>query len=259
MKILWTTTDLCTWVRKELGKPFNLKLSKIITNENYFRTPFHVDVFTSYSWSVNICGKKQWFFYPPGAENQLKDSLGNLPYTVTDESHKSEGIEVIQNAGEAIFVPAGWHHQVWNLDDTISINHNWINGCNIEATWYSLQNALDSVKKEIDDCKEMENFLDHCQVMLKASFGMDFITFYDFIKYIAMKRIDFIANDKEIQLPDNRKLGKNHAIFDLKSVRVTLKLLLQHKDTCKLENFNKIAESPSKLLQIINQSLQKVS
>jgi hypothetical protein len=23
--------------------------------------------------------------------------------------------EIIQEAGEAIFIPSGWHHQVWNL------------------------------------------------------------------------------------------------------------------------------------------------
>lgn len=198
-------------------------------------------------------------FYPPGVENKLKDTLGNLPYIVTDESHKSEGIEIIQNAGEAIFVPAGWHHQVWNLDDTISINHNWINGCNLEATWYSLENALDNVKREIDDCKEMENFLDHCQVMLKASFGMNFTTFYDFIKYIAIKRINFIVKNKEIQLADNRKLGKNHAIFDLNSICDILKSFVQHNDVTKLSSFTEIALSPSKLLQLVNEALQEVS
>ncbi len=29
----------------------------------------------------------------------------------------------IQVAGEAIFVPSGWHHTVENLEDTLSINH----------------------------------------------------------------------------------------------------------------------------------------
>lgn len=31
-----------------------------------FRTPFHADVFRSFSWSANICGRKKWIFYPPG-------------------------------------------------------------------------------------------------------------------------------------------------------------------------------------------------
>ena len=32
----------------------------------YNRTPFHADVFQSYSWSANICGTKKWWLFPPG-------------------------------------------------------------------------------------------------------------------------------------------------------------------------------------------------
>ena len=31
----------------------------------------------------------------------------------------SPPIEVFQNPGETIFVPSGWHHQVWNLVSNI--------------------------------------------------------------------------------------------------------------------------------------------
>ena len=47
-------------------------------------TPFHSDVFGSYSWSANIVGRKKWIFYPPGEEDFLKDSAGNPVYDVTD-------------------------------------------------------------------------------------------------------------------------------------------------------------------------------
>lgn len=30
---------------------------------------------------------------------------------------------MMQESGEAIFVPSGWHHTVVNLEDTLSINH----------------------------------------------------------------------------------------------------------------------------------------
>lgn len=229
----------------------------IIFSAAIFRTPFHVDVFTSYSWSINVCGQKKWLFFAPGTENKLRDDLGNLPYDITNETHWKKGTEIIQNVGEAVFVPSGWHHQVWNLADTISINHNWINGCNIKTVWHSLVNNLNDVKKEIDDCKDMEDYLDHCQVMLKASFGMDFVDFYEFIQYIALKRIDLIEKGKLIQLVDDRTLGKNHALFDIKAIQIILELLLEHKDLYQLKGFKKITVPPCTLLKIVMLLLQR--
>ena len=33
-----------------------------------------------------------------------------------------------------------------NLDDTLSINHNWINGTNIKWSWKKLKNEIDAIK-----------------------------------------------------------------------------------------------------------------
>ena len=96
------------------------------------RTPFHADVFRSYSWSANICGRKKWLLYPPGQEEFLRDAHGNLPYDVTSTElqdgdlhpHSKEAcqpLEIIQEAGEIIFVPSGWHHQVYNLVKTVML------------------------------------------------------------------------------------------------------------------------------------------
>ena len=105
--------------------------------------------------------------------------------------------EVIQNSGEIIFVPSGWHHQVQNMvisqklffaningikleacqhftlvcnefntfqEDTISINHNWINGNNIQLCWKFIKNSLKDVQKQIEDCKDMDGWHQQCQV-----------------------------------------------------------------------------------------------
>lgn len=162
-------------------------------------TPYHADVFRSNSWSANICGRKKWIFTPPGHEEYFRDYLGNLPYDLQSSDlfdkkvypnspDKAKLIEVIQEPGTAIFVPSGWHHQVLNLEDTISLNHNWLNGFNIDIIWSFLQSTLAVVKKEIQDCKDMENWDDQCQVILKALSGMNYVDFFKLLSTIAHHR-----------------------------------------------------------------------
>lgn len=86
------------------------------------RTPFHADVFSSFSWSTNIVGTKKWIFFPPGEEVKLQDQLRNLPFDIDEEKYQRiisekdiQSFEIIQCACQTIFVPSGWHHQVWNV------------------------------------------------------------------------------------------------------------------------------------------------
>ncbi|XP_033114605.1 2-oxoglutarate and iron-dependent oxygenase JMJD4-like [Anneissia japonica] len=167
-------------------------------------TPLHADVFRSFSWSANICGKKRWLLYPPGQEVFLRGRHGNLAFDVTSPEMHDVTIfprfselqycfEVIQNAGEVIFVPSGWHHQVFNLEDTISINHNWFNGCNIDIVWNFLQTELLAVKRSISDCREMDEWEEQCQVIMKANTGIDYAEFSQFLTTIAEPRIQLLS------------------------------------------------------------------
>ncbi|CAD6216485.1 GSCOCG00004649001-RA-CDS [Cotesia congregata] len=195
-------------------------------------TPLHVDVFTSFSWSANIVGKKRWLLFPPGEENNLRDTHGHLLYDIDSPeqdnfwSGSNKALEIIQGPGEIVFVPSGWHHQVWNLEDTISINHNWINGCNILNVWKELKKALLAVMKEIADCYNMDNWKSQCQTILKASHGMDYLQFYDFLSFIIKKRINSINNNKPCTNSDTREFGVNHILFDLKRAKFVLSYLI---------------------------------
>ncbi|XP_033228054.1 2-oxoglutarate and iron-dependent oxygenase JMJD4 isoform X2 [Belonocnema kinseyi] len=179
-------------------------------------------------WSANIHGRKRWLIFPPGEENHLRDSFGKLNYDVLeDERIKNDNksvkfYDIIQETGEIIFVPSGWHHQVWNLEDTISINHNWVNGCNINNMWLALKNELLSVMREIEDCKEMEDWSSHCQLMLKASHGMNYAQFYDFLSFIAEKRINSLVYKTPNLSFDTWIFGKNHNLFDLRQIKIIL-------------------------------------
>lgn len=62
----------------------------------------------SYSWSANVCGRKEWLLYPPGEEDSLRDALGNLPLDVNEldpGKRASKPIRIVQGPGEVIFVP----------------------------------------------------------------------------------------------------------------------------------------------------------
>lgn len=190
----------------------------LFTFSNSYRTPLHVDVYNSYSWSVNVIGRKKWILFPPGEEEKLKDKLGNLPLLF--EAEQFEGVqylEIIQETGDALFVPSGWHHQVFNQLDTISVNHNWINACNILAAWEALQKCLLSVENEIVEIKNTPEYTSQCQLILKSLFGMDISSFINFICYIGKKRLCQLQGDGRISF-HNFRLGRNHIIFDISNI-----------------------------------------
>jgi len=50
-------------------------------------------------------------------------------------------------------------------EDTISINHNWLNAANIDICWDFVKTSLASVQQEISEHKDMmHNWSEHCQV-----------------------------------------------------------------------------------------------
>lgn len=198
-----------------------------------FRTPFHRDVFGSYSWSSNVIGRKHWLMLPPGEEIKLLNELGKLPFEIDLELLKSKDVkyfEIVQEPGETIFVPTQWYHQVKNLEDTVSINHNWFNGCNIETIVRNLIKHLKDVEKEIADCNDMENFDEHCQLMLKCWFGMDIDEMSEILEHLKEKR----TSDSMLQVFDEFVIGDMHRKFDLMKIECALALI----ETYELSTFD---------------------
>jgi len=121
-------------------------------------TPFHKDVYDSYSWSTNVVGRKLWTFWAPD-----------------DEARKQPGVELVQEAGETVFVyvafpqsssprahgrvhpksPSGWYHTVENLTACISINHNWCNSVNLPSMYDAICRRIVDVERELEDVREL--------------------------------------------------------------------------------------------------------
>ena len=75
-------------------------------------TPLHRDVYCSYSWSTNVCGRKRWWLFPPAQTPLLFIKERNVSvHDVRDvdlsrfpDFAKTNPIIVEQEAGETIFV-----------------------------------------------------------------------------------------------------------------------------------------------------------
>ena len=160
-------------------------------------TPFHADVFRSFSWSANVCGRKKWLLYPPGVECHLKHKTGQLPFDInSDVGLNLKPIEVIQETGQVVFVPSGWYHQVHNMEDTISINHNWFNGCNLYCVWSFFKSELTDVEHEIHDCRDMmsdKEWIEQCQTLMRANTGLNLHDFFAVLKNILKLRESSLA------------------------------------------------------------------
>mmetsp|Transcript_26655 Transcript_26655/g.57841 ORF Transcript_26655/g.57841 Transcript_26655/m.57841 type:complete len:564 (-) Transcript_26655:53-1744(-) len=132
-------------------------------------TALHSDVLHTFSWSFNVVGEKEWIFYPPTFN--LADNFSDIQYT-----GETISFSLTQREGDAVFVPSGWRHEVRNVRETISINHNWFTAASVDKVWECLLIESKAVEKEagawgIRDCSAKER-------MLRGCIGLDVTTFF---------------------------------------------------------------------------------
>ncbi|XP_020584962.1 jmjC domain-containing protein 4 isoform X2 [Phalaenopsis equestris] len=173
-------------------------------------TPLHADVFMSYSWSANVCGTKLWLFLPPSQchlifdrylKNSVYDVYGEISEKMFPGFNKAIWWDCTQEQNEIIFVPSGWYHQVHNLEDTISINHNWFNGYNLFWVWNLLVKDYTEAKEYIEDIREIcDDFESICQRNLAANTGMNFYDFFVFITRFALANLVLLRDLKNEEI-----------------------------------------------------------
>ncbi|PSS06491.1 hypothetical protein PHLCEN_2v3720 [Hermanssonia centrifuga] len=118
-------------------------------------TPLHRDVYCSYSWSTNVCGRKRWWLFPPEqtpylflkGRNVSVHDVRDVDLTRFPEYAKTTPIVVDQEEGETIFVE--------NLTACISINHNWCNSVNLPSLYLSMCDKVVEVEEALEDVREM--------------------------------------------------------------------------------------------------------
>jgi hypothetical protein len=158
-------------------------------------TARHSDVLHSFSWSYNVVGTKEWTFYycddHPGGDgnNNNNNNIDDDEETNSDSCHTNRmTFTIIQETGQTIFVPATWQHKVVNLEETISINHNWITSSNLDLVWDCLKVEMVAIQNELQgwgsssDSNGNGDGLDQnteaCENMLRGCIGLDVTSFF---------------------------------------------------------------------------------
>ena len=127
-------------------------------------TPMHADVLRSQSWSTNLSGTKHWLLFPPDQAELLRDARGAFPadYNAALQCGNYPRIAdakpmelLVQEAGDTMFVPAGWVHQVLNVGSTpvLSVNHNWFGVTSLDITWRFLCDEMRLAEQHIEDIR----------------------------------------------------------------------------------------------------------
>jgi hypothetical protein len=180
----------------------------------------HSDVLNSFSWSFNVEGVKEWkFFFPPNSS----------------PSHTSSPVPIIviqQKAGEAIFVPCGLKHEVTNLEETLSINHNWITTANIDQVWNCICSEMKSIEVEVEAWQLGADCWDARESMLRGCVGLD-VTGFFFMILVRLLELLFQVESLSEKTVDSSPQGHAQEVwqrhFDLVRLKQSLEALLRRQ------------------------------
>ena len=144
-------------------------------------TALHSDVLNSFSWSFNVVGEKEWtFFCPPSLARETSLNGGG-----EEAEGESLSFGITQHEGEAIFVPSGWQHEVRNIKETVSVNHNWFTAASIDKVWECIMIEAKSVDDECDQWGIPRNDWDARETMLRGCIGLN-VSMYFFALLVSL-------------------------------------------------------------------------
>lgn len=205
-------------------------------------TAIHHDVCCSYSWSINLQGRKKWTIWHPS---------NDLNYSKEASSNNSKIIVFEQGLNELIFIPSGWSHKVENIsngEEIISINCNWFNAFNIMEIFLFLLRELNAIRKEIwhlrkDKSEHVLNknqsrfysnqiigmddveWIQHCELLLNTNCSMNIKSFLEILSCRIMMLYSFHSTDMIILKPDWIKVFCNN--FDMSMINTHDKEILK--------------------------------
>jgi len=147
---------------------------------------YHVDPNFTHAWNACLTGRKRWLLFPPShpppgvypsgdmadvtSPVSLTEWLLNF-YAETVSTLKHVGYEGICEAGEIMFVPAGWWHWVINLEDSVALTQNYVSKTNLSRVIQFLRIMKGSISGiNEDDEKQPSSMTDKRRDSLAEEF-----------------------------------------------------------------------------------------
>jgi hypothetical protein len=133
------------WWKKPAFKRWDPKASTILISAKGAFTKLHYDLLCLNTWNTQIRGSKRWLLASPEHTRDVyietRQSPGYFPGTDIDAPDLERYprlaniryTEGILHAGETIFFPRGWLHQVVTLEKSISLSHHYMSSNNCVA------------------------------------------------------------------------------------------------------------------------------
>lgn len=154
----------------------------------------HTDVLNSFSWSYNVSGTKEWtVFIPPG---------------------NSRSIKFLQTAGQLVFIPSLWKHSVVNVEDTLSVNHNWVTAANLDFLWEGIQSSLRNIRENHGACSVRDQ-----EILLREGSTLSVSTFF---YMILLRGLELLQPKENCDLADDWCVS-----FELAVLKRWIECLLQ--------------------------------
>ncbi|KAL4162872.1 hypothetical protein PRNP1_003404 [Phytophthora ramorum] len=115
-------------------------------------TTLHLDPLGTSAWNTLIVGRKRWVLFPPHVPKNLVNGKKHIRGDEDDEAvnyfmdllprlkrasspETLQCVEFMQYPGETVYIPGGWWHAVFNVDDTVAVTQNYCSSQNFPAVW----------------------------------------------------------------------------------------------------------------------------
>ena len=155
-------------------------------------TALHSDVLNTFSWSLNVVGEKRWTFYCSSSFKR-DEGIGEVFNNGDQEAEEDAfSFSFTQLEGEAVFVPSGWQHNVRNIEETLSVNHNWFTAASIDKVWECILIEAKSVEDECNQWGIPSDDLDARETMLRGCIGLNVSMFFFALLFSLVQEISML-------------------------------------------------------------------